>query len=1169
MPETEFSQLSFLFNNGADENIVYITIDPQQNQLELVITSNTNCIFTPGSLVPLAKAGLQQAGSNLYLLLAGLNLTDADFGNLVFSADGWQFQSYVENRAVCMTPARQFDLNSGAANSIKINISKLVLSNPPQTSSAQLTVKYYRVEPITRQNLGRQTIFKVLLQRPPDQHDADLHQVLDIAVSEFNIVNSVALYQEVKNEFSINLRPGVQQREVKPDDKTSFIVTFVYDNEAPGYGALTTPERAGYFTFVRGTNTEGWEITRGMDQQNPSWLLKPPKNKSLLGEGPQAIVSFEVGNVITPFHPGPTLMLVSYQAVPGYQDGLFTILLEKVPHVSIDSMTITPNPTHLSDGKANVEISWQAYHAGTLELISSNEDKDVTGQTHCKADVSMTTSFTLRAQGKHLASAGNIAIKNASVVVQPIINFFNTQPKAVYYTDFGREGHEVDLEWGVNTNGQVEIKSSVTGSDHILYKPADCVKKQVAKPQMFTLSTADAPATAAVTRKSIISAFKALPKTLSFDDISQGFVAAAPQADFIAVSSPLKNMVAIIGTIDFQPIVKLAAGKAPQGIAFAPDGRLMGVANSGDGTITIFHIEKAPTTPPYRFTPQLPITVGGAPQQLAFSCDGTHLFVTVDNSQKGLLLVLKKGNHDQFTRLTTITVGKAPRGLAVMSSGAQIFVANSGSNSVATIGYSQQDGYQLVNTIENLKTPVSVAVTPDCRTLLVVCSDSNQIVAINTENTGGAHFKYLQVGQAPQYIAMSPGGAYAFVTNRGDGTISLLDCWGSSRQCRVVEKAISVCSDPYGVAAAEEGGLVFVTGKTALTVLALAEYEAQTQPKRIGNNPTNVSLSADHTKIFAWNNGMHGMPGRTQPSTGIYVYDKPSQTISHRLEEERIIDCEFSPIPGDNKALFIKQNHSSVMVVNTASYQSVEVNPTIDIPPQTGGEIRYPVDIALASDGRVLFVVAADEQNNYTMLIFAADLKNNQYQITADLTLFTASAASNLVFMTISPNAETAYVTDSVDNRLWIVRQGEDGFFRLAKSPVKVGKMPVAATILPDGSRLYMLNKGGINDSISVVDTANLMVDTVYLPLGQISLNGIAAAPDGEKLFVTDGAVAGIRVIDPDSLRILQTISWETEIANPWGIAVEQDGSQIYTANYNSGNIGIVSQIQPEPLTVH
>jgi DNA-binding beta-propeller fold protein YncE len=40
-------------------------------------------------------------------------------------------------------------------------------------------------------------------------------------------------------------------------------------------------------------------------------------------------------------------------------------------------------------------------------------------------------------------------------------------------------------------------------------------------------------------------------------------------------------------------------------------------------------------------------------------------------------------------------------------------------------------------------------------------------------------------------------------------------------------------------------------------------------------------------------------------------------------------------------------------------------------------------------------------------------------------------------------------------------------------------------------------------------------------------------------------------------------------MVNPWGIAVEPDGSQICTANFNSGNIGIISQVQPETLTVH
>jgi YVTN family beta-propeller protein len=83
---------------------------------------------------------------------------------------------------------------------------------------------------------------------------------------------------------------------------------------------------------------------------------------------------------------------------------------------------------------------------------------------------------------------------------------------------------------------------------------------------------------------------------------------------------------------------------------------------------------------------------------------------------------------------------------------------------------------------------------------------------------------------------------------------------------------------------------------------------------------------------------------------------------------------------------------------------------------------------------------------------------------------------------------------------MWIVGQGEDGLFKLENSPVNVGNKPMAATILPDGSRLYLLNKGGISNSISVIDTSGLEVDTVYLPetIGSISLNGITVSPDGK-----------------------------------------------------------------------
>jgi DNA-binding beta-propeller fold protein YncE len=118
---------------------------------------------------------------------------------------------------------------------------------------------------------------------------------------------------------------------------------------------------------------------------------------------------------------------------------------------------------------------------------------------------------------------------------------------------------------------------------------------------------------------------------------------------------------------------------------------------------------------------------------------------------------------------------------------------------------------------------------------------------------------------------------------------------------------------------------------------------------------------------------------------------------------------------------------------------------------------------------------------------------------------------------------------------------------------------------MPDGSRLFVLGTTGMNNTLTSVATATMQAHTAWMPsVVDTSLQGLAVSPDGSRLFATDGMAVGIRVFDPTSLRLVQTISWTSEVTLPIGVGALPDGSQIFTANAGSGNVGIVQQVQPK-----
>jgi hypothetical protein len=65
--------------------------------------------------------------------------------------------------------------------------------------------------------------------------------------------------------------------------------------------------------------------------QTPAqWLLTPdPSNHHILAGGTEGVIQFSITDIRTTFIDGPTLMYIQYTNVPGFQDGYFTILLEK------------------------------------------------------------------------------------------------------------------------------------------------------------------------------------------------------------------------------------------------------------------------------------------------------------------------------------------------------------------------------------------------------------------------------------------------------------------------------------------------------------------------------------------------------------------------------------------------------------------------------------------------------------------------------------------------------------------------------------------------------------------------------------------------------------------------------------------------------------------------
>lgn len=1158
------AHLTFELGNAGTPgaaNTIYITTDKTVNKLVLGVTTDTDGVkFAPGTPVPQKQAGTA-TGSLLYLDLTNLQLTDAEFGLLTFDAPGWTITPYPEDQQLCLTPESSTGtVTLGKGGALSLGVDQLTITNPPSGATVQLTVTCYRIGEVTLGNMGRLVSLAPTLQQAPSG-GGNLHDAIAVSVADPGIVCSTDEYPDVANTLRLILLPGTAPHAAAKAG-TTFTLSFVYADpkvDPEGYGALTSTAAAMRFAVIRGAGASSWGQADPKDQENPAWLFTPPAGPLL---PPTGSAQIEMSSIVTSFQPGPTMLILSYSGVEGYDDGSFVVPLEKYGHASISQLGVSPNPSILGDDhQAAIDISWTTAYAPTLTLGYD----DVSGQTDEPTTIHGRTQFTLIAEGPTPSGTPNRATRDVTADVLPVIDEFVAEPFALYAKDFGRQ---VRLSWNVNTNGNVRLQSSVDGPDPNLYPAATSILKTLTRPQMETLVPVDHPADLQVQKSLLVSAFS--PATPQVTPVSGGatFVAIAPTTGFVVVSSPSSNDIHALDTLVYQPAGSVTIGNQPGGMCFSPDGSLLYVVATGDSAVKVVKPSLG-TTPPLTYSMSVVGTasVVGAPQQVATSPNGKFVYVTVDNGgTAGSLYVFQAGSNGSLTPVgQPLHVGLDPRGVAVSGSGAHVYVANSGDATVSIIGVGPGAQHTLVGRISKLgPQPTGLVVTQPGADdddqggiLLVACAGANQVIAIDTEYPGTAPRQTLAVGSSPNWLTLVPGGAYAVAANSSAGTLSLLGLGPTTSACTVVEKAITAAAGIAGVAASPDAGLLVAASpqSSSVAVVALAEYAQQEDPVGVGGQPTDVAVSPDGTQVVSWHdwNSSFSM-GR--PGFGLSVLALSSSNVNQQLTSFKVIDFAYGTGPGAGYGFLLDQASAYLNAVNTSTWAPAG---PVQLSHDPSWSSRH---LAVSGDGKTVFALGGNAQHQYSLLAYTVGANAQLTPIGSAVQVF-SSAQGSIVGLAAAPDGSAAYVLDGIHGKVWVLTRGTSGF-TLGTAPVSVGPAAWTMAISSDGSRLFVLTRPQQNNTLTAIDLGDLTTRATVLPsLQNVMLNELVVSADGTKVLATDGLNVGLRVFDAASLRLVQTLSWQQGVQNPYGVAAMPDGSQIFTTNVYSNNLGVIQQVQP------
>ncbi len=171
---------------------------------------------------------------------------------------------------------------------------------------------------------------------------------------------------------------------------------------------------------------------------------------------------------------------------------------------------------------------------------------------------------------------------------------------------------------------------------------------------------------------------------------------------------------------------RVPTGPGPAGLSFSPDGKLLIVANRGDGTVWVYRVRGPEVTELGK------LSLGNAASLVshaAFTPDGKHVLVSRYGDNRVSVLSVEGETVSKLPR--DITPGISPYAVNVTPDGKWAVVANMGSgqgdsDTVALVDLQRQP-FRVVDSIAVGQTPEGMQVSPDNRHVAVtVMNGSNK-----------------------------------------------------------------------------------------------------------------------------------------------------------------------------------------------------------------------------------------------------------------------------------------------------------------------------------------------------------------------------------------------------------------------------------------------------------